>query len=398
MKKILIFSHALEIGGAERALLGLLDSLDYTQYSVDLFLMRHEGELFKQIPVEVNLLPEIPQYASLATPIKRVIRKGQLFVAFGRTVGKFCASRYVKKHKILRDNCVGLEYSHKYTCVFMPKISAETYDLAISFLTPHYFVAEKVNAKQKIAWIHTDYSKVAVNVDSELAMWDKYDYIASISEAARVAFGKVFPSLIPKLSVIENISSKKLILQQVLEENVQTEMPKDGSIRILSVGRYCTAKNFDNVPDICSRIRAAGFNVKWYIIGFGGDEDLIKQKISEAGMQDYVIMLGKKDNPYPYIAACDLYVQPSRYEGKCVTVREAQILGKTVVITNYATSASQLEDDLDGVIVPMDNEGCAKGIADLLCDPEKMQRLAEACRRRDYSNAQEVEKIYRFIE
>ena len=154
MKKILIFSHALEIGGAERALLGLLDSFDYTQYSVDLFLMRHEGELFNQILEEVNLLPEMPQYASLATPIKRVIRKGQFGVAFGRTVGKILASYYVKKHNILHDNGVGLEYSHKYTRVFMPKIAAETYDLAISFLTPHYFVAEKVNAKKNQLYLN----------------------------------------------------------------------------------------------------------------------------------------------------------------------------------------------------------------------------------------------------
>lgn len=398
MKKIFLFSHALEIGGAERALLGLLDSIDYTQYSVDLFLMRHEGALFNRIPAEVNLLPELPQYASLATPIRRVICRGQLGVAFGRTVGKFCASYYVKKHNILHDNCVGLEYSHKYTRVFMPKIAAETYDLAISFLTPHYFVAEKVNAKKKIAWIHTDYSKVAVNAASELAMWDKYDHIASISDAAKDAFAGVFPSLIPKLLVIENISSRNLMMQQSLQLNAKSDMPEDESIRLLSVGRYCTAKNFDNVPDICSRIRASGLNVKWYIIGFGGDEDQIKRKITEAGMQDYVIMLGKKDNPYPYIKACDLYVQPSRYEGKCVSVREAQILGKPVVITNYSTSASQLEDGVDGVIVPMDNEGCARGIADLLRDPEKRKRLAETCHRRDYSNVQEVEKIYQLME
>lgn len=398
MKKILIFSHALEIGGAERALLGLLDSFDYTQYSVDLFLMRHEGELFNQIPTEVNLLPEIPQYASLATPIKRVIQKGQFGVAFGRTVGKILASRYVKKHNIPQDNGVGLEYSHKYTRVFMPNISIETYDLAISFLTPHYFVAEKVNARKKIAWIHTDYSKVAVNAESELAMWDKYDHIASISAAASVAFLQVFPSLTSKMFVIENISPKNLIMQQAFELDAKAEMPEDGCVKLLSVGRYCTAKNFDNVPDICARIWAAGLNIKWYIIGFGGDEDLIRRKIAEAGMQEYVVMLGKKDNPYPYIAECDLYIQPSRYEGKCVTVKEAQILGKPVVITNYATSASQLEDGVDGIIVPMDNEGCAAGIAALLRNPVKMKKLSETCKSRDYSNAQEVEKLYKLME
>ena len=166
----------------------------------------------------------------------------------------------------------------------------------------------------------------------------------------------------------------------------------------MSVGRFSEQKNFDNVPDICRRLIADGLDVTWYLIGYGGDEALIRQKINEAGMQERVIILGKKDNPYPYMRACDLYVQPSRYEGKAVTVREAQLLGKSVVITDYATSGSQLEDGVDGVIVPMDNAGCAAGIAALLRDPARMQRLSENCEKRDYTNSAEIEKIYALME
>ena len=114
-------------------------------------------------------------------------------------------------------------------------------------------------------------------------------------------------------------------------------------------------------------------------------------------MEPYVKILGKKENPYPYIQACDVYVQPSRYEGKCVAVREAQMLGKPVIITNYPTSASQLEDGVDGLIVPLDNEGCAAGIAAALRNPALLARLSETCRKRDYSNAEEVKKIYSIL-
>ena len=78
----------------------------------------------------------------------------------------------------------------------------------------------------------------------------------------------------------------------------------------------------------------------------------------------------------------------------CVAVVEG---GKPVVITRYATSASQLEDGADGVIVPMDNAGCAAGIADLLRDPARMERLSQTCKSRDYSNRQEVEKLYQIV-
>ena len=198
------------------------------------------------------------------------------------------------------------------------------------------------------------------------------------------------------MRTIENILPQALIRNQADEP--QADMPSDGSTVLISVGRFCEAKNFDNVPDICRRLVADGLGVKWYLIGYGGDEALIRRKIAEAGMQERVIILGKRDNPYPYMRACDLYVQPSRYEGKAVTVREAQLLAKPVVITNYATSGSQLEDGADGLIVPMDNAGCAAGIAALLRDPARMRQLSETCKTRDYTNSAEIEKIYALME
>lgn len=396
MKHILIFSHALELGGAERALIGLLHALDYSKVRVDLFLMRHEGELMGDIPEQVNLLPEKPQYASLAVPLSTVLRKGQLGVGLGRFLGRQAAKRRRRTLGITSGSTISLDFSHKYTRPFMPKVGNGTYDLAVSFLTPHYFVAEKVRAKKKVAWIHTDYTKISVDRESELPMWSRYDHIASISDTVGECFTQVFPELADRLVKIGNILPAALV-RRAAEGACPPDLPQDGSIRILSIGRYCEAKNFDNVPDICRRIRQTGLDVKWYLIGFGSDEALIRSKIAEAGMEDHVIMLGKREDPYPYIAGCDLYAQPSRYEGNSVTVREAQVLAKPVVITRYPTSASQLEEGVDGVIVPMDNAGCAAGIAALLRDPEKMSAISEACRRGDYSNAGQAEKLMELL-
>lgn len=394
-KRILIFSHALELGGAERSLIGLLDSIDANAYDVDLFLMRHEGEMMGMISPNVNLLPEVPAYRVLARPMAVTLKERHLLLTSARLMGKVAAIRYDKRHGY-QESAVGLEYSHKYTCCLMPPIQQNTqYDLAISFLTPHYFVANKVRALQKIAWIHTDYSQIHVNVESERKMWSAYDHIASISPAVTESFVKSFPSLRDKVISIENILPAKLLIRQAQEPPIG--MDADG-IKLVSVGRYCTAKNFDNVPDICARLVAQGLNVFWYLIGFGPDEALIRRKIEEANMSSRVILLGKKENPYPYIKGCDLYVQPSRYEGKSVAVREAQMLGKPVAITAYATSSSQLENGADGVIVPMDNAGCALKIADLLRNPEKLAQLSSICTERDYTNSAEVEKLYAWME
>jgi len=140
-----------------------------------------------------------------------------------------------------------------------------------------------------------------------------------------------------------------------------------------------------------------GINLKWYIIGYGSDEALIKQKIKENGMENQVILLGKKNNPYPYMANCDIYVQPSRYEGKCVSVREAQMLEKPVIITKYETSSSQLEDGIDGIIVPLENSACADGIVKVINDKKLQNRLVQECKKRNYSNREEVQKIYNIL-
>lgn len=277
-------------------------------------------------------------------------------------------------------------------------INTATKALNIHFNDPHYIVGKKVSAKVRMSWFHTDASQMVFCDAIEKEMWGMSDYVVNVSDACKQAFDAKHGYLTNKSIVVENMLSKNLVQSRSAAFSAEREMPSDGSIRLLSIGRFCAAKNFDNVPDICRRILASGCNVKWYLIGYGGDEALIRQRIQDAGMEERVIILGKKENPYPYIKACDLYVQPSRYEGKSVTVREAQILNKPVVITGYATSASQLEDGVDGVIVPMDNEGCAAGIAAVLRDEALRQKLTENTKIRDYTNAGEIEKIYRLLE
>ena len=395
MKRILIIHYNMELGGAESSLLGLLDTIDYSKYAVDLFLLSHSGEFMPLINEHVNLLPEDSSYKALTQPISANLRNGNVGIAFARCYARICsklsrgALHFPHNYK---------QFFHKLSMPYLSNISGE-YDLAISFNDPHYIIGEKVNAKVKLAWFHTDASRIQFCDDIEKETWGMSGYAVNVSESCKEAFDRTHPYLdISRSLVIENVLSKKMILTRSTEFDASEEMTQGKSKMLISIGRFCDAKNFDNVPDICRRLVEDGLDVKWYLIGYGGDEPLIRQKIAEAGMQERVIILGKKDNPYPYMRACDLYVQPSRYEGKAVTVREAQLLGKPVVITNYATSGSQLEDGVDGVIVPMDNAGCAAGIAALLRDPTRMQQLSENCAKRDYTNSAEVEKIYTLME
>lgn len=393
--------HYLELGGAETSLIGLLNALDYNRCDVDLFVYSHRGELMSQIPSQVHLLPEIPEYAQIERPLKAVVRDGYFRIALARLRGKRRFARYARiKHP--KDGSAVFSYvTHSVTPLLPPIAPEEEYDLAVSFLTPHDIVLEKVRAKKKAAWIHTDYSRIDVDAALELPVWAAYDKIVSISPDVTKAFLGVFPSLEKKVVEISNILSTAFVRKRadaLSSVKVAQEMPREeGVVNLLSVGRFTAAKNYDNVPDICRRILAEGVSVRWSIIGYGGDETLIRRRIAEAGMEGRVILLGKKENPYPYINACDIYVQPSRYEGNAVTVREAQMLGKPVVVTDYPTAQSQVRDGQDGVIVPLDNEGCAKGIAALATDRDKQVHLSAFCLSNDFGNESEAEKVYSLL-
>lgn len=475
--RIFVNMHYMALGGAERALLGLLNALDPERVEVDLFLNQHTGEFMPLIPEHVHLLPEQRGYNAIERPMHDISREGQWRVLLERLRARWQHRRYLKTltpeqraydasifqyvadcvtpvlppirldtdfrgHADLADfadrsisqnekgghtdseglnNQPVLQNQHEAKSANHPRDLREIkYDLAISFLTPHNIVLDKVKARKKIAWIHTDYSTIHVNVEKELRVWSRYDYIASISDDCTRSFLQKFPSLKDKIILIENILSPTLVRQQA-SSNAQfgTAHDHDASDRdeqtlplpppfcvregegepivLLSVGRFCHQKNFDNVPDIARRVIENGLDIRWYLIGFG-DEALIRRMIAEAGMEDHVIILGKKNNPYPYIKACDIYVQPSRYEGKSVTVREAQILCKPVIITDYSTARSQVQDGVNGVICPMDNAGIARAICDLAGDAARRQALADYLATHDYGNEREVDKIYDIIQ
>lgn len=393
-KRIFIAIQYLEIGGAERSLIGLLNAIDYTRYEVDLFVYDHRGEFMSLIPKDVNLLPEEKVYAAINRPIKEIVVNGHWGVAAARLWAKYLYAQYQKRVQPKEGSAI-FQYVADCVTPVLPSLKKYgKYDIAISFLTPHNIVRDKVDAIQKYAWVHTDYSTISVNVSKEFPVWNSFDRILAVSEGVKKTFIQTFPTLMDKVEVMENILSPVFVREQAAMEDVSSEMPTiPGEWKFCSVGRFTLAKNFDNIPFICRSLVEKGLKFKWYIIGYGGDEALIQENIHRTGMEEVCILLGKKANPYPYMAACDIYIQPSRFEGKAVTVREAQILGKPVIITRFATSSAQLTENVDGIIVPMDNKGAANGIWAFCQDTLLQEQIKSYLSSHDYGNEKEIEKL-----
>ena len=399
-KRIFINIHYLEIGGAERALLGLLSSLNPDKVDIDLFVNQHTGEFMPLIPEWVNLLPEISEYTCIEHPITTIVKEGHVGIALRRIWAKHKHKQYLNTLTVEQRQHDASVFQYVADAVegALPSLAhLGEYDLAISFLQPHNIVLNKVKAKKKICWIHTDYSTIHINHDLELPVWNAFDYVVSISNDCIRAFVQTFPELKDKIVLIENILSPLFVRQQADLYEVKAEMPDEPDVvKILTIGRFSPPKKIEGIPHICAEMERLGADFRWYVIGYGPDRE-IQEALDKYGMRHRMKLLGKKSNPYPYIKACDIYAQPSIYEGKSVTVREAQILCKPVVITDYPTAKSQITHGVDGVIVPLDEVQTAMGIVDFINNGELRNKIVSHLHTHDFGNEIEVEKIYSLI-
>lgn len=396
MKQILISSFDMSIGGVERSLISLLESFDYDKYDIDLMLYRQQGEFMSMLPKEINLLKEVPEYTTFRKSISEIIKEGQYKMAVSRLAAKYIG-QLVTTYKGFKElGLIPMQLVWKFALPVLPSVEKK-YDVAISYLWPHYFVGEKVNAKKKIAWIHTDYSYLEIDNKIDAQMWEKFDCIVAVSESCKLSFLKKYPQFEKRTVVIENISSANFI-KKMAEDNYISELKdKNNNINIITVARLAYAKGIDDAVRACRRLLDEGYNIVWYVVGYGNEEKNIKELINNLKVENNFILLGKKINPYPYVKACDIYVQPSRYEGKAVTVTEAQILGKPVLITNYNTAMSQVKDGFDGIITSLGVDGIVSGVKKLIDNPEIRNTLQYNTINSNYCNSSEIEKLYCLI-
>ncbi|WP_026694379.1 glycosyltransferase [Peribacillus kribbensis] len=395
-KSILIAVYDMEIGGIERSLINMLESFNYDNYEVDLLIFNHTGDFLKLIPGQVNILPQVAQYSIFRKSIYQCVQEGHVSLALVRVLSKFMGNFKATFRRLEEDSgYMQMQLALKYASAFLPRVKKE-YDVVISYAWPHDILAKKVKAHKKIAWIHTDYSKLEIDNKIDYRIWDRFDYIASVSQECTNSFLKMYPDLKKRIVLIENITSPEFIKKRAFDTVVFSN--PENSFRILSVGRLSYVKGFDLAVKSLKILYDRGFtNIKWYVIGYGGYENELEELISQHNMQNSFILLGKKTNPYPYMKLCDIYVQPSRYEGKAVTVTEAKILGKPVLITNYPTAKSQINDGVDGFICKLSPEDLANSIESLYLDEDKRKSVVSNIKQVDYSNSEELEKLYAII-
>ncbi|OPH56680.1 glycosyl transferase [Paenibacillus ferrarius] len=387
-KKVLFIMNNLTCGGAEKALISLLETIDYSKYDVDLFLLKHEGMFFNKIPGEVNVLEEPSDYRyfdmSMHKAILDCLKKGKLEIALSRLLAGIAMK--TEKNRVRSEQIVWA-----YLSKALKNINTK-YDIAVGYLekTPIYFCVDKVDAAKKIGFVHNDYDMLGMDPDLDHGYFEKLHNIVSVSEECGNVLRNRFPMYNTKVRVMHNIISPATINKMALEQTVMG----DEGIKIISVGRLNKQKNFELAIATCKALIGNGYPVKWYIIGEGEERDQLEKMIDEHELRDIFVLLGMKENPYPYIKEADIYVQPSLFEGKSIAIDEAKILHKPIVVTNFSTAKDQITNYDNGLIVEMNVNALYEGIALLINNEGLREQFKRHLANEQLGTESEIHKLY----
>lgn len=387
-KEILFVINNLNCGGAEKALISVLENIDYSLYNVNLFLFKHEGLFLNKIPKQVNLLREPLEYKYFDMSIKKALiecaKKGRFDIALTRLF-----AGYIFRSEKNRARCEQRVW--KYLSKALTALN-DKYDVAVGYLekNPIYFCIEKVNANKKIGFIHTDYDKLGMDPKIDMKYFYKLDKIVTVSEECVNILKHRFPMFSEKIKLLNNIVSPNIISKMSFEE---IDLKHQG-ITIASVGRLHQLKGFEMAIKACEMLVRNGYNIRWYVVGEGEERAKLEKMIEENNLQGIFILVGIKENPYPYIKQCDIYVQTSLFEGRCLTITEAKILKKPIVSTNFKVIYDQIENERNGLVVNQHPKSIYEGIKKLIDDKELRNKLIFNLNKEELGTESEIQRLY----
>lgn len=343
MKKLLVVAKSLGGGGSEVALIEFLNHLDRNKYDVTLLLLDDDTEYSYRLKKEIKIgyiKFDNSFYHSLAS----------MYALPGRIIKKIKLNKYLPIYDFLA------EHSR------MPSLSY--YDIAIDFYGygafTTAFLALNVKARKKAVWLHDEQMPWISNVERYLG---NYDRIFGVSKAIKDTFNDRYPEYKEKSDIFYNVIDVKNILKKSTEF-----YPKEFTrnvFNIVTVGRLTEQKGYDVSIKAARILKDKGIQFKWFAIGEGKDRQKLESLIRKLNLNNNFFLLGRRDNPYPYIKNCDLYVQFSRHEGYGLSVLEARILDKPIIVSNLVVFKEQIKDRWNGLIANFDEDSLASSIEEM---------------------------------
>lgn len=365
-KKIIFMIINMNVGGTEKALLNMISEIPKDKYDITILMLEEFGGFLGSIPSEVYV-----EYLKGYEYIKDVLNNpphitALIYLKQGKIVKSFNVITAHLVSKIMKDR----SKFFKYILRGYPVINNK-YDIAVAYAGPmdfiSYFVVNKIEAKKKLQWIHFDVTKIGFHQNFASKLYKKFDKIFVVSNEGKNKLIKMVPNLKEKTEVFSNIVSSELIHSQAKKGNGFND--NFNGLRILTVGRLTGEKGQDLAIRVLARLVDDGYKVKWYCLGEGNSREKYEKLVEQLKIKDKFIFLGADPNPYPYIEQCNIYVQPSRHEGYCITLAEARCLHKPIITTDFTGAKEQIKDGETGWIIGFDENEMYNALVKLVnCD------------------------------
>ncbi len=379
-EQLLIVAHHMTIGGVQKTLISALGAIDYNKYDVTLYLRKNRTQLLKFVDERVKVIVNEDPNRYYRKPFALVLQlKSLIYKLLGQK------EKVSAIDKTLADRIREAEMAYEKKTYF----SNAKYDKAIAYVQGYttLFVDKCIDADEKIIFYHTSTNDLPEIHKEVLPHFNK---IAALHEEQKELLGEWYPEHKDKIRIVENYTDREMILGQSREY----EVLKDSAVTTLcSCGRFAPVKGFDISVEAAKPLKDKGIRFVWYFVGDGPERSNIEQLINKYNLQNEIVLTGMKENPYPYMAACDIYVQPSYQEAVGLTILEAHRLNKPVVTTATVGGCKLVENNKNGLVSDISAQALADCTEKLINDKQLYNRIKENLEKTDYSH--ELEKYKR---
>lgn len=369
--------------GAERALIALINTLPREEFQISLKVLVNRGEIFDEVPHHVTLLNKHPDHRSVLSFGGTMALIRTCIYCFFYHLQGFRLLGYLLKNTLqqIKDRRIRLDKLLWRVIAMGTPAPKEEYDLAVAYLEggSTYYVAEKVNARKKAAFVHIDYEAAGYTPSLDLQAYDKIDRIFSVSREAGESFLRVYPKHRDKVFLFRNVIDTSRIKKLSLEP-IDKSCPfaqSRAKYKLLTVGRLNYQKAYDIAIPALRLLREQGVDADWFILGEGSLEKELRAQISAEGLENHFYLLGSKANPYPYYHQADLYIHATRFEGKSIAIEEAQVLGKAIIASDCTGNREQIISGENGFLIPLDAQRIADSIQSLLQQPDLIKNFEQ---------------------
>ncbi len=371
-KKLLIVAHHMTIGGVQKSLISALKALDYDKYDVTLYLRKNRTDLLQLVDERVNVIINTDLNHYYRKPYAIIL---QLKTLIAKLFGKKDTANKLNnalEEKIRED---AMRYEEK------TYFGNTHYDIAVAYVQGYValFVDKCINADKKIIFYHT-----STNDTPEIhnAVIPNYTTVAALHEQQKVLLEEWYPDSKGKIKIVENYTDRELITEQSKEFSI----PETDKTVLCSCGRFAPVKGFDMAVEAAKNLKNNKIDFIWYFVGDGPERSKLEKNITEYGLGNNIVITGMQKNPYPYMAGCDIYIQPSYEEAMPVTILEAHRLNKPVITTATVGGCKLVENKKNGLVCEINSDSIAESITNLINNNEKYDEIINNLKSTDYSH------------